>query len=186
MKSNELKSKIIVLNGVSSSGKTTIGKILQNQMNEVYFLLGFDTVFELIPEKSREDIKYLDLALTNLNKLICNFANDGINLIIDHLIVREKEIKELISYIEKFEVYFIKVDCKKEIRNKREAMRDDRFIGLSDLQEKKIDMFVDYDLRIDTTYLSPEENAKNIKEFVYNGSKSALSNMMNRYKNHIV
>ncbi|MFA6119096.1 MAG: hypothetical protein WCT85_04480 [Parachlamydiales bacterium] len=44
-------SKIIYLNGPSSSGKTTIVKALQESFSEPYLHLGIDKIIEFIPAK---------------------------------------------------------------------------------------------------------------------------------------
>ncbi|HAQ61908.1 TPA: hypothetical protein DCR49_07920 [Candidatus Delongbacteria bacterium] len=177
-----MKSKIILLNGVSSSGKTTVGKAIQNLSDDTYFLLGLDTTFEMLPEKSKGDLKYVDMALSNLHKLIYNLAKDEANLIVDHLIVREEEIRELITLNKEFEIYFIKIDCDLQIINKREIERGNRKIGLAEIQRKKIDKYVDYDLTIDTTIFSPETNAQTIIQFISNNEPKAMKKMVQRYK----
>ena len=45
------KGKIICLNGVSSSGKSTIAKALQDKLNEPYYLMSEDTFTFMLPEK---------------------------------------------------------------------------------------------------------------------------------------
>ena len=45
------KGKIIFLNGVSSSGKTTLAKLLQARLTESFFWLAADTFIDMLPEK---------------------------------------------------------------------------------------------------------------------------------------
>ena len=45
------KGKIIFLNGVSSSGKTTLAKSLQERLTEPFFWLASDTFIGMLPEK---------------------------------------------------------------------------------------------------------------------------------------
>ena len=45
------KGKIIVLNGVSSSGKTTLAKALQEALDEPYTRLSIDDFINMMPEK---------------------------------------------------------------------------------------------------------------------------------------
>ena len=42
---------IIFLNGASSAGKTSLGKALQDVLNEPYVLLGLDTFFHTVPAR---------------------------------------------------------------------------------------------------------------------------------------
>lgn len=177
-----MKSKIILLNGVSSSGKTTVGKAIQHLSDDTYFLLGLDTTFEMLPEKSKGDLKYVDIALSSLHKLIYNLAKDGANLIVDHLIVREEEIREIIALNKEFEIYFIKIYCDLQVINKREIERGNRKIGLAEIQREKIDKYADYDLTIDTTSVSPEINAQTIIQFISSNEAKAMVKIVDRYK----
>ena len=43
------KGKIIFLNGVSSSGKTTLSKVLQAKLHEPFFRLAMDTFIDMSP-----------------------------------------------------------------------------------------------------------------------------------------
>ena len=45
------KGKIIFLNGVSSSGKSTLAKTLQARLSEPFYLLANDTFCNMSPEK---------------------------------------------------------------------------------------------------------------------------------------
>ena len=45
------KGKIICLNGVSSSGKSTLAKALQDKLKEPYYLMSEDTFTFMLPEK---------------------------------------------------------------------------------------------------------------------------------------
>ncbi|GAA1551717.1 hypothetical protein GCM10009789_01840 [Kribbella sancticallisti] len=40
---------VIFLNGPSSAGKTTLGKALQDTLDEPYLLMGLDTCFAMVP-----------------------------------------------------------------------------------------------------------------------------------------
>lgn len=178
-----IKNKIILLNGVSSSGKSTIGKLIQNLSDEPYLLLGIDTVFDLIPEMFKNHLPILDLALTNLHKLCASLYNDGMNLIIDHVIVRECEIKELLFMLKDSDFISIKVDCDKNVLKQREIARGNRIIGVSETQSVKIDRFVTYDLSIDTTSIEPEQNARKILNFANNDANlnQAKIKMLTQY-----
>ena len=45
------KGKVIVLNGVSSSGKTTLAKAMQEAFDEPYIRLSIDDFINMMPEK---------------------------------------------------------------------------------------------------------------------------------------
>ena len=45
------RGKIIILNGVSSSGKTTLAKALQNAFDELYVRLSIDDFISMMSDK---------------------------------------------------------------------------------------------------------------------------------------
>lgn len=45
------KGKIIYLNGVSSAGKTTLSKTLQERLTEPYYWMSMDTFMNMTPKK---------------------------------------------------------------------------------------------------------------------------------------
>lgn len=46
--------KVIVLNGPSSAGKTSIGQCLQETMKEHYVLLGLDHILYTMPRRTND------------------------------------------------------------------------------------------------------------------------------------
>lgn len=42
---------VIFLNGASCAGKTSLGKALQEVLDEPYLLLGLDTCFSMVPDR---------------------------------------------------------------------------------------------------------------------------------------
>ena len=46
------KGTLIILNGGSSAGKTTLGKAMQDAMEECYLLLGIDAFWFTLPRAS--------------------------------------------------------------------------------------------------------------------------------------
>ena len=63
-------ASVIFLNGASSSGKTSIGKALQDILDQPYLLLGLDTMFQTVPPRwaggtlgvfRQQGFEYLDM-----------------------------------------------------------------------------------------------------------------------------
>ena len=91
--------KIILLNGTSSSGKTTIAKALQKILTEPYMLIAIDDHFNKLPEwfwtvnKQDEALirqKTFSAMISGFHKTIPVLAKSGINVIVDH-VFEEKE-----------------------------------------------------------------------------------------------
>ena len=62
------KGKIIFLNGVSSSGKTTVAKELQARLSEPYCWLSVDSFIDTISKRFLEDAEFITAFRTLLAK----------------------------------------------------------------------------------------------------------------------
>ena len=88
------KGKIVFLNGVSSSGKTTLSKILQERLTDQYFLLPADILNEISPQKNsrsydvrfKADSKPVMLAFFSCVRA---FSDNGINVIVDTIFTKD-------------------------------------------------------------------------------------------------
>jgi len=168
------KGKIILLNGVSSSGKTTLAKALKESLNEPYFLLGCDMFQgDAIPTKINGEyhhethLKMFLKAMTVFHHSIKMFSDMGCNAIVDHVFLeRHKTFDECIELLNQYPVLFVHVTCPLEEIRRRETERGDRFIGqgeeqLAELFLRDKDM---YDVTVDTYNNSQNECVNKIKE----------------------
>ena len=181
-------SKIILLNGSSSAGKTSICKAIQHFIDIPFLKLGVDTFIEMIPqkylsygEKSREGCFFLkgqnnhgitvscntgpfgDLVFKTGNDIIRLMADNGLNLIVDEVIWYDEKIYEYQKTLLHHDVLFVKVFCARNSAQEREILRGDREIGLANDQlDKMHSMKFQYDLEINTDILSAFEGAKKI------------------------
>jgi chloramphenicol 3-O phosphotransferase len=181
-------SQIILLNGSSSSGKTSICKAFQHLINKPFLTLGVDTFISMIPqkylsygEKSQEGCYFLksqnsygaavscnsgpfgDLVFKTAIDVVKTMADNGLNIIIDEVIWSDERMCEYKKILIKHNVLFIKVFCERNSAQERELLRGDREIGLANDQIDKINLMkFQYDLEINTDILSPFESAKKI------------------------
>lgn len=102
---------IILLNGCSSSGKTTIAKAIQHLSEEPWLLLGIDTFFHMMPskyvgfgEKAAEGYHFIpgqdeegplmgiesgsfgNAVMDSIPKVVQSLAGDAHNLIVDEVL----------------------------------------------------------------------------------------------------
>ena len=91
------KGKIIFLNGVSSSGKTTLARKLQERLTEPFYWLAVDTfVIDMMPKKffsvdgfnpdGGEPVIFKTVSLAH--HTIKFFSDMGINTIVEHFFFR--------------------------------------------------------------------------------------------------
>ena len=89
------KGRIIFLNGVTSSGKTSIVDALQAREEVFFYVLANDLFQETIGEKYlRENYwKYLSEAILLMYHTAKLYSDLGKNVIIDGILVEQQEIK---------------------------------------------------------------------------------------------
>jgi len=155
-------TKIIVLNGTSSSGKTTIARELQSKSSEVYLLCSLDVFWNMAPCKipaGSTNFPNLKLALVKSVKAL---AQTGHNVIVDIFFSGQKTYDEFKNELQGLETKIIRIDCPIEELNARELARGDRKPGLAASQIDSIHKGVLYDLIIDTSTSSPSKCAQTI------------------------
>ncbi len=182
-------SKIILLNGPGSSGKSSIAKALQELSSDLWLTFGVDTFIEMIPpnkmdfylkfipgenergplvavESQAEARKLFDL-MPSFAELL---ASAGNNLIIDEVLFTEESLQLYREKLKNHQVYFVRIFCDFKTLQEREILRGDRILGLANHQIDRIKNSPLYDLNLNSSRKSPLELAKTILDFISNNS----------------
>jgi len=153
----------VVLNGTSSSGKTTLAIEVQRLAPELQLLhLQLDAFRAMEPAGywSDEYRSQASLRLEGLcramNKAAAEFARCGQNVIIDHVLTPKVRAYMLEDLSDQY-VLFVKVTCSVSEVERREAQRKDRSPGLAKSQFASVHAGGNYDLEVDTTSSSASE-----------------------------
>lgn len=186
-------SKIIYLNGPSSSGKTTLAKALQESLDEPFLHIGIDKIIGFMPAKLNNwtgefvpdgfswepakdptghpiyqihagpFAKRLTRTLKDITQLL---AAQKYNLIIDDVSFGTVQVDEWKDALKNFNVLYVGVTTPLHILEERERSRGDRFLGGARGQYFKVHENVSYDLEVDTHTHSLEENLDQILELL--------------------
>jgi len=164
------KGKIICLNGVSSSGKSTLAKSLQEKLKEPYYWMSEDMFVFILPDKfnvfkndTEENEDILEEALFNYYHTIKLYSDRGSNIIIDTVLDDEEWVDYLLELLQDNPVLFIRVTCPKEELIKRELARGDREIGLAAEQLEHLSPQEQiYDITVDTHVYTVDECSSKI------------------------
>ena len=169
---NKRKGKIIFLNGVSSSGKTTLAKALQERLAEPFFLLNMDTFAHNLrmPEKFYDNDwdntkwnRIEDKIVSAFHQTIKTFSDMGLHTIVDRVIVD----REWVELCREYPILFVLVTCPLEELQRREKERGDRYIGQAEEQLSELLMSQNnYDITVDTHNNTLEECAEKIIELL--------------------
>jgi chloramphenicol 3-O phosphotransferase len=157
--------KVILLNGASSSGKSSIAAALQAAIEEPFLHYGFDHLREsgVIPlDRFRNgDFQWpleREAIFDGLHRSIQAFSAAGNNLIVDHIVETPDWIRRLIGLLADSDVFFVGIHCPLEELERREIARGDRRPGEARRDHEAIHRHAVYDLELNSLE-PPAENA---------------------------
>ena len=159
--------RIILLNGPSSSGKSTLARELQaligSRRDRPYALISID---DLLPMSPEEPIYENDVF--EINTALCARVSEALKtapgVIVDHVITSERIFRQLQSVLGAYPLTLIRVTCPLSLLRQREAARHDRCPGSAEASEKYLFPKEGYDLTVDTSRKTPAETALAIYE----------------------
>ena len=159
------KGRIIYLNGLTSSGKTSIVEALQARRDVFFYVVANDLFQEMIGEDYlKEDYwKYLGEVIIMMYHTAKLFSDMGKNVIIDSILVEREGIAPHYERMKKIlqdnPLDIVEVFCPPEICRQRNIDRGDRYETQSDEQAELMATGIQYSLRVDTSRFSPAECA---------------------------
>jgi len=168
--------KIIIINGTSSSGKTSIVRALQNLLEDPFLEAGIDKFIFMMPERYLDRPLWDDVLglatkagfagqalVAGMHQAIRALSLAGVNVIADHVLVEPAWTKECADLFADLPAYLVGVRCPLETLEQRERSRKNRTLGQARAQFDVIHKYAVYDLEVDTSLLSPEECAQRIQ-----------------------
>ena len=162
------KGKIIFLNGVTSSGKTSIVEALQERRDQFFYVVANDLFQEMVGEQYLEENywKYLSEVIILMYHTAKLYSDLGKNVLIDGILVERDEIKphyeKLMGIMKDSPLSIVEVYCPLEVCRQRNIERGDRFESQSDEQAELMSKDIKYAMRVDTSKYSPAECAEQI------------------------
>lgn len=164
------KGTIILLNGTSSSGKTTLANELIKQLPD-YFALSIDQFDRIIEQMEDRDQNRLIPVPTEyyFHRNIAMFSKSGIHLVVDQILHDDFTLNDCLAVLKDYPVLFVGVHCPLDEIEKRESLRGDRPPGLAKKQLEYVHQQNEqYDLEMDTSKAEVAFCASRIKEQLQN------------------
>ncbi len=154
--------QVILLNGPSSSGKSTLAKELQalikERSAEKYEVVSIDDFMKTNPmETIYEDDVYA--VSGDLCEKVLEILGTGSGVIIDHVITSERIFRQLKEMLSAYPLRMVRITCPPEVLRKREQARGDRCAGSAEASAEYLYPKDGYDLTIDTGIKPPRELA---------------------------
>ena len=172
---------IILLNGTSSSGKSTLGRALQRRIDPQPVLTGLDSfVFGLLPPAWHGDPHGVYFSRRSdgavpvhlgpggeamaraFHRAVAAMADCGLGVIVDDVLFEPWLLDDWLEVAGAREVFFVGVQCALEEAERREIARGDRQPGQVRSQIDTVHQHGDYDLVVDTTQDDPRNCAQPI------------------------
>lgn len=187
-----MQGKVILLNGCSSAGKTTLAMALQSMSNEPFQHVALDHFrdglpaalrglnspkgdpgsrgLNVVPEirngKSVTSIKFGDYGekvLKVMRRTVSQLASAGCSVVVDDILFERKYLLDYAKVLETSSSWLVAVKCDLDTVREREAKRAGRFPGTADSHFESIhDHGVVYDMEVDTSRQSASDLAKEI------------------------
>lgn len=157
------QGNIIFLNGVSSSGKSTLARGLIQRLPG-YFQFGSDLYDELIEKmEDRENGRLIPVDTeVFIHRTIRMFSDCGVNLVVDHILHNEPTLQDFQQTLAGYPILLVGVHCPLAVLEQRERERGDRWLGLAASQLEFVHKQLQYDLEINTHLDSLEDNLERI------------------------
>ena len=163
------KGKIIILNGVSSSGKSTLAKVLQDRSPIPLYKLDIDDFILMAPDKFNDyanndySVQYAFASkFFHVVKLISDF---GLSIVAPYMFFKNSDtLNEFRDLLAGYPVLVVNVLCPAEELQKREIARGDRTIGSAVSQLQLLETNFDNSLSVDNYMNSNELCADTIIE----------------------
>ena len=159
------KGRIIFLNGVTSSGKTSIVEALQEQEDIFFYVVANDLFEQMVGEKYLQQNywKYLGDVIIMMYHTAKLYSDMGKNVLIDGILVEREEIKphymRLLEILKDNPLDIVEVYCPIDVCKKRNCMRDDRYETQSEEQLERMARNIKYSLKVDTSIYTSSECA---------------------------
>lgn len=167
------KGRIIFLNGVTSSGKTSIVDALQSKKNKFFYVVANDLFEQMIgDEYLREDYwKHLSEVIIMMYHTVKLFSDCGKDILIDGILVERPEIQHHYDKVKEilkdnpFDI--VEVYCPLEICRERNLKRGDRYEQQSEDQSKIMAKNIKYSCKVETNKNTPGECAEIIMKKLF-------------------
>jgi len=172
---------VVILNGASSAGKTSIVRELQRVMTQTWLADGIDVLLELLPPALRDHDAGLKFTAAGTFSVgpglrraerawmhgVAAMARDGVNVCVDDVFLGGAASQDRWrAALETIPHRFIAVRCARDVLIAREHARGDRHAGSAAGQLEQVHDGVTYDFEVDTTSKSTAECAAEIARYL--------------------
>lgn len=179
-----------MLNGTTSSGKSTLAKVLQRKLaaaGQPWIVIALDDFFARVPPDwfkigdhvgpHAEDGMVFEMVdgvierrvgpfgrtvLAAYRAAVAGMARAGLDVIVDEVLLSAEDWEAWCDALAGLDARWVAVEAPLDVLVQRERSRGDRVTGMAPAQFDVVHAFATYDVRVDTGTLTPEEAADRI------------------------
>ncbi len=182
---------IIILNGTSSSGKSSILRALQDIMDKPYLDAGIDKFLWMLPRRYINEPAYWQqlyqyewpqpeqmvihaapLAhqlMAGMHQAIAALAHAGNHVVADHVLTEPSWVQQCAALFADLPAWLVHITCPLAVLEEREQARRDRTLGQARAQFHLVHAHALCDLEIDTAQHEAHTCAEMIKQHLLAG-----------------
>lgn len=146
---------IIFIHGASSSGKSTLARAVQAEIDQPFWHISIDHLRDsgVLPSARFKagdfDWKAQRAAFFDgFHRSLAAYASAGNNLILEHILDTPGWLDQLVGLLSPYDVFFVGLHTDLEELSRREAVRGDRPLGSAEKDFRTIHQGVKYDLEL--------------------------------------
>ncbi|WP_157573668.1 chloramphenicol phosphotransferase CPT family protein [Nocardia jejuensis] len=149
--------QVILLNGVSSSGKSSLARQLLGDLDRPFFHIGADMIgtmrsepqTHLLDQDALQQVLYRTRA--GFHRAVAAMALAGNDIVMDHVLSEPWRLRDCLEVMTGIDVVFVGVHCSRDELVRREKQRGDRLVGTAIAQLAGTHRHGVYDCEVDTS-----------------------------------
>jgi chloramphenicol 3-O phosphotransferase len=149
--------KLILLNGASSSGKSSIARAVQARIEQPFWHISIDHLrdagvlpLDRIRSGEFDWAKMREGFFRGFEQSLAAYAGHGANLIVEYIVETPGWMRRLLQVLQGLDVFFVGVHCDLEELERGELARGDRRLGDARRDYDAIHRHCLYDLELET------------------------------------
>ncbi|ADD43943.1 chloramphenicol phosphotransferase CPT family protein [Stackebrandtia nassauensis] len=165
---DQTPGRVILLNGTTSSGKSSVAAQLLAQLDRPYFHMPVDGINAMRADGWADRLgpeafgAVLERTVLGFHRAVAGMALAGNDVVMDHVLREPAWFTDCLRVFDGIEVVFVGVHCPLPELRRREAARGDREPGRAEFHFTRVHVHGDYDIECDTSELSPAACARHI------------------------
>lgn len=165
--SSSERGRVILLNGPSSSGKSSIGRAMLPLLADPWFLVPVDGISGMRSTRHSRELEEAEVqemlrrTRRGYHRVVAALVSTGNDVIMDYPLSEPWRLADLLDVLDGYDVTLVDVRCSTEELIRREKARGDRPEGLA-ASQTSVYVHGDNDIAVDTTHRTAADCAQEI------------------------